>query len=152
MTDEEASNYNKILCLLGMDEGGDPVKAVERMRDTLRGICDADWRRWEEPASPDEFVRWAKARASHALRVTPDVDGGVAAGASRRDVKMSTINDIVKSATKLVLAYRDNGYDTDSAAMGEILAELENALETGNVIRPDEKEKDGDRAKRDDRH
>lgn len=34
---------------------------------TLRGIADADWRKWEELASPEEFVRWAKSRASHAI-------------------------------------------------------------------------------------
>ena len=26
-----------------------------------------DWRKWEELASPEEFVRWAKSRANHAL-------------------------------------------------------------------------------------
>lgn len=40
----------------------------ERMRETLRGIAEADWRKWEELASPDEFVRWAKSRAMHAMR------------------------------------------------------------------------------------
>ena len=40
---------------------------LERMRETLQGIAKADWRNWEELASPHEFVRWAKARAMHAL-------------------------------------------------------------------------------------
>ena len=40
---------------------------LERMRETLQGIAKADWRKWEELASPHEFVRWAKARALHAL-------------------------------------------------------------------------------------
>lgn len=40
---------------------------IERLRETLVGIKDADWRKWQELASPDEFVRWAKARANHAL-------------------------------------------------------------------------------------
>jgi hypothetical protein len=43
------------------------LKSVEFMRETLRGIADADWTKWEELASADEFVRWAKARANHAL-------------------------------------------------------------------------------------
>jgi len=43
------------------------AKEVELMRETLRGIVEADWRSWEELASPDEFVRWAKHRANHAL-------------------------------------------------------------------------------------
>lgn len=38
-----------------------------RMRETLEGIANADWRKWEELASPEEFVRWAKSRATHAL-------------------------------------------------------------------------------------
>jgi hypothetical protein len=40
---------------------------IERLRETLDGIANADWRTWEELASPDEFVRWAKSRAQHAL-------------------------------------------------------------------------------------
>jgi hypothetical protein len=44
----------------------------DRMRETLQGILDSDWRKWEELASPEEFVRWAKARAKHAL--TPHGD------------------------------------------------------------------------------
>lgn len=43
------------------------AKEVELMRDTLRGILEADWRNWEELASADEFVRWAKSRANQAL-------------------------------------------------------------------------------------
>lgn len=42
---------------------------IERMSETLRGIVEADWRKWEELARPEEFVRWAKARANHALQV-----------------------------------------------------------------------------------
>lgn len=41
---------------------------LARLRETLQSIADADWRRWEELATPDEFVRWAKSRAAHALR------------------------------------------------------------------------------------
>ena len=41
---------------------------LARLRETLQGIADADWRRWKELATPDEFVRWAKSRAAHALR------------------------------------------------------------------------------------
>lgn len=47
---------------------------IERLRETLRSIADADWRRWEELASPEEFVRWAKSRANHAL-MTPNLEG-----------------------------------------------------------------------------
>lgn len=48
--------------------GIEAMAEVKRLRETLQGIADADWRRWEELASPDEFVRWAKSRAMHALR------------------------------------------------------------------------------------
>lgn len=41
---------------------------LARLRETLQGIADADWRRWEELATPYAFVRWAKSRAAHALR------------------------------------------------------------------------------------
>jgi len=44
-----------------------------RMRETLQAIVDADWRKWQELASPEEFVRWAKARANHAL-LPPNVE------------------------------------------------------------------------------
>lgn len=45
---------------------------IEMMRSTLQGIVGADWRKWEELASPEEFVRWAKSRANHVLSTTPD--------------------------------------------------------------------------------
>ena len=45
---------------------------IEMMRSTLHGIVDADWRKLEELASPEEFVRWAKSRANHVLSTTPD--------------------------------------------------------------------------------
>ena len=37
------------------------------LRQTLKKIVDADWTDWQELADPNEFVRWAKARANHAL-------------------------------------------------------------------------------------
>lgn len=39
----------------------------ERMRVTLRGIANANWKEWDEMASPDHFVEWAKSRARHTL-------------------------------------------------------------------------------------
>lgn len=73
---EEANNYSLILNALGMEEGN-PVAAVEFMLETLRGIAGADWRQWEELASPEEFVRWAKSRANHALMVSRAGEAGV---------------------------------------------------------------------------
>lgn len=43
------------------------VAEVASLRATLQGIVDADWRKWEELAQPEEFVRWAKCRANYAL-------------------------------------------------------------------------------------
>jgi hypothetical protein len=43
------------------------VAEITRLRATLQGIVDADWRKWEELAQPEEFVRWAKCRANYAL-------------------------------------------------------------------------------------
>ena len=48
------------LCIVHTEEIG-------RLRQTLHGIADADWRGWGEMASPDEYVQWAKSRARHAL-------------------------------------------------------------------------------------
>ena len=48
-----------------------------RMRETLQSIVDADWRKWQELASPEEFVRWAKARANHALTPNVEVSSGM---------------------------------------------------------------------------
>lgn len=53
---------------------------LERVRNTLQGIVDADWRKWEELATADEFVRWAKSRAAHALTLI-DQQAGKAGGA-----------------------------------------------------------------------
>ena len=49
------------------EEFWEALDAIERLRKTLRGIANADYRDWHELASPDEFVRWAKSRARHAL-------------------------------------------------------------------------------------
>ena len=44
------------------------VKALnDELMETLQGIVDANWRAWQELASPDEFVIWAKRRAAHAI-------------------------------------------------------------------------------------
>ena len=51
-----------------LKHGIEASKELQRLRETLQDIADADQRRWEELATPDEFVRWAKSRASHALR------------------------------------------------------------------------------------
>lgn len=40
---------------------------INLLRETLEFIAGADYRKWEELSSPDEFVRWAKSRANHAL-------------------------------------------------------------------------------------
>lgn len=40
---------------------------VDDCLETLQGIVDADWRKWEELASPEEFVRWAKSRCNAIL-------------------------------------------------------------------------------------
>ena len=63
------------------------------LRETLQGIANADWRKWdEEMRSPGEFVKWAKSRAQHTLvaigayrdEVTPnDQAQGEAQGSSR---------------------------------------------------------------------
>ena len=49
------------------DELWEALDDVERLRATLRGIVEADYRKWWELAHPEEFVRWAKSRAAHAL-------------------------------------------------------------------------------------
>lgn len=49
------------------------AEEIQHMREALQGIADADWRRWEELATPYEFVRWAKSRAAHALRPNDQV-------------------------------------------------------------------------------
>lgn len=50
-----------------LKHGMEALKEVALLRETLQGIADADWRRWGELATPDEFVLWAKSRAVHAL-------------------------------------------------------------------------------------
>ena len=49
------------------DDYAKQAAEIDRLRETLVGIANADWRKWEELASPEEFVRWAKSRANHAL-------------------------------------------------------------------------------------
>lgn len=44
-----------------------------RMRETLQGIRDANWRTWDN-ASADECVAWAQSRARHVLQELPNAD------------------------------------------------------------------------------
>ena len=37
---------------------------MEQALETAEGIVNADWRKWDELASPAEFERWAKSRAN----------------------------------------------------------------------------------------
>jgi uncharacterized protein YbdZ (MbtH family) len=41
------------------------IEAMKQALETAEGIANSDWRKWEELASPEEFVRWAKSRALH---------------------------------------------------------------------------------------
>lgn len=41
------------------------LEALQVLRAQCESMASADWRQWEELASPEEFVRWAKSRASH---------------------------------------------------------------------------------------
>lgn len=43
------------------------IASAPEMLETLEAIRNAEWRDWEELASPEEFVRWAKSRANHAI-------------------------------------------------------------------------------------
>lgn len=39
-------------------------EAMKLALETSEGIVNADWRKWDELASPSEFERWAKSRAN----------------------------------------------------------------------------------------
>jgi hypothetical protein len=69
MRRDESMNFDQRIEKLknGSDTAIWAANEIERLRETLEGIANADWRNWEELASPDEFVRWAKSRAQHAL-------------------------------------------------------------------------------------
>lgn len=41
------------------------IKALEVFQEHCESMADANWRRWEELASPIEYERWVKARAAH---------------------------------------------------------------------------------------
>lgn len=48
------------------------------LRDTLRGIAESDWNKWdEEVRSPDQFVKWAKSIAQHTLVAIGAYDDGM---------------------------------------------------------------------------
>ena len=40
-------------------------KVMQMALETAEGIANANWREWYELASPEEFERWVKSRASH---------------------------------------------------------------------------------------
>lgn len=61
------------------------AEELERLRETLQGIADADWRNWKELADPNEFVRWAQARARHALTPNAKVTGAAPTGDNKSD-------------------------------------------------------------------
>ena len=41
------------------------IEILKQALKSFEHIVNADWRKWEELASPEEFVRWAKSRANH---------------------------------------------------------------------------------------
>ena len=49
----------------GVYQIGADLKQFKQALESLEYIVNADWRKWEELASPEEFVRWAKSRANH---------------------------------------------------------------------------------------
>ena len=48
-------------------------EAMKLALETMEGIANSNWRKWEELASPEEFERWAKSRANHAAEVMRQV-------------------------------------------------------------------------------
>lgn len=46
------------------DEAISTERAMKLALETSEGIVNADWRKWDELASPSEFERWAKSRAN----------------------------------------------------------------------------------------
>lgn len=44
-------------------------EAMKLALETSEGIVNADWRKWDELASPEEFERWVKSRANHMASV-----------------------------------------------------------------------------------
>ena len=57
-------SYERRLCAEALEA---QAEEIERLRETLQCIADADWRKWEEFASPHEFVSWSKSRARSVL-------------------------------------------------------------------------------------
>ena len=41
------------------------LEALTVIQSQFENIASADWRKWEELASPEEFERWVKSRAAH---------------------------------------------------------------------------------------
>lgn len=41
------------------------LEALRVVQSQCESMAGADWRKWEELASPEEFERWAKSRAAH---------------------------------------------------------------------------------------
>ena len=41
------------------------LDALTVIQSQFGSMAVADWRKWEELASPDEFERWVKSRAAH---------------------------------------------------------------------------------------
>ena len=41
------------------------LAALRVVQSQCESMADADWRKWEELASPEEFERWVKSRAAH---------------------------------------------------------------------------------------
>lgn len=70
MSDTPHPEYiaKKLRALKSQPAAPDPRDEVIRLsRETLAGIVSADYRKWEELANAEEFVRWAKSKANHTL-------------------------------------------------------------------------------------
>ncbi len=109
--------------LSGVRAQADARQVSAEAVETLEMIVAADWRKWEELASPDEFVRWAKSRAAYALEKINTAPPAESAGVLSDDVLRVAIQDTAARghswASKALLDFQSKISRTH-AADGEV--------------------------------
>ena len=69
------------------------IEAMNLALGTAEGILNADWRKWDELASPAEFERWAKSRAYFAATILREALAEQPAQPSLRCQTESCVNE-----------------------------------------------------------
>ena len=84
-------------CIIVLFDEGEWVLVLVVVVEILYGICDVDWCKWDELASFEEFVRWAKSCANYVVMFVVGVLCKVVELLEREEIPMHNCCDIERA-------------------------------------------------------